>query len=178
MVGAIIFGTIIIVVIIVSLVSVAWTCFSFVGWVPTVKKDLKRILKVINLKPGQTFCELGAGNGRVSFFIGKKFPKSKIIALELALPLFIIGKIREFFYSGNNVTFKLKNLFKQNLSDVDVVYVFGLPSKLNTKLKEKFEKDLKSGAKVVSYVFEVKGLTPKTVNRPQNQDKAIYVYEF
>src|SRR6056297_3585847 len=156
MVGTIILEIVIFIIALIFLVSIIWPCFSLAGWVPTLKKDLKRIAKIVDLKPGQTFCELGAGNGRVSFFIAKKFPKSNIIAIELALPFFIIGKIREIFGSEKNISFKWKNLFKKDLSKVDVVYIFALLKTLYKKLRLKFEKELKSGAKVISYAFKMK----------------------
>jgi len=178
MVGAIILEIIVFVVTLIFLVSIIWPCFSLAGWVPTLKKDLKRIAKIVDLKPGQTFCELGAGNGRVSFYIAKKFPKSKVIAIELALPLFIIGKIKEVFGFSNNISFKWRNLFQQDLSKVDVIYIFALPKPLDTKLREKFEKELKPGSRVVSYAFKMKSVEPKLVHKPKNQNKSIYVYEF
>jgi len=49
------------------------------------------------------------------------------------------------------------DMFKIPLADADVVYIFQWPS-VNAKLAKKFGKELRPGAFVVSYMWEVPGL--------------------
>ena len=161
----------------VSLATMFWGNFSFAPWLPSKRGDLKRIFKLANLKSGEVFYDLGCGDGRIVFYAHRNF-QVKSIGIEIALPLFLVCKIRQIFYPGKDIVFKYKNLFKQDLSDADLVYVFSLPKVLEKKLKQKLEKELKSGARVISYCFFIKGLKPKIVDRPEQKVNPIYLYQF
>lgn len=151
---------------------------SIAPWVPCRKKDLERINRLADLKPGQVFCELGCGDGRVSRYIAKKNPESKVIGIELSIPVFIFTKIISIFNNPSNLKIKFGDAFKEDLSKVDVVYTFALVKSINGKLKNKFEKEMKKGAKVLSYVFSIKDWKGKQiVNKPDKKSLSIYIYE-
>ena len=154
-----------------------WAILSLAPWVPSREKDLKRIFKIADLKPNETFYDLGCGDGRIIFYANRNF-QVKSIGIELALPLFLICKIRQIFHSNKNILFKHKSLFKEDLSKADVIYVFALPKTLEKKLKQKLEKELKPRARVISYCFSIKGLKPKFVDKPNKKDNSIYLYQF
>ena len=158
-------------------ITILWATLSLAPWVPSRKKDLERIFKVAELKPGEVFYDLGCGNGRIIFYASKNF-HIKSIGIYLALPLFLTCKIRQFFHPKKDIIFKYKSLFKEDLSKADVIYVFGLPNSLEKKLKQKLEKELKSGARVIPYCFSIKGLKPKIVDKPNKKDNSIYLYQF
>jgi len=63
------------------------------------------------------------------------------------------------------------DMFKFDVSDADVVYIFQWPS-VNARLAEKLKRELKPGACVVSYMWEVPGL--RLVAR--NPELRVYVY--
>lgn len=158
------------------LLSIGYTGLSLAPWVPSRKKDLKRIFRLADLKPGETFYDLGCGNGRLTIYAAKNF-QARAIGLELALPLYFVCMIRKLFNRDKNLHFKLKNLFKEKLFDADVIYIFGMPNKLKTKLKEKLEAELKPGAKVITYAFPFKEWTPVKIDKPTENDISIYLYK-
>ncbi|MFA6551264.1 MAG: SAM-dependent methyltransferase [Patescibacteria group bacterium] len=157
------------------LFTYAWAAFSFAPWVPCWHKDLARIFKLAQLKTGEIFYDLGCGNGKTVIYAADKF-KAKAIGVEFALPLYFICRIRQIAGGKNNVVFKWKNLFNENLADADVVYFFGVPDSIKLKLKEKLERELKPGARVISYVFSVPGWTPAVVDKPTPDAADIYLY--
>lgn len=156
--------------------TIAMAFLSLAPWLPARKKDLKRIFKLADLKPGEIFYDLGCGDGKIVIYAAKHY-SAKAIGIELALPLYLICKIRQLFNYKKNITIKFKNLFQENLRDANVVYVFGMKSKLKNKLKQKLEKELKQGARVISYSFPIKGWTPKIIDKPTERDLKIYLYE-
>ena len=149
---------------------------SLAPWVPSWSKDLPRIFELVDLQPGQVFYDLGCGNGKTVLYANKKY-KAKAIGLEIALPLYLVCKVRQLFNWDKDLKFKYKNLFKEDLSKADVVFVFGMPDTIKHKLKNKLEKNLKKGAKVISYVFAVKGWEPVKISKDENKQIPIYLYQ-
>ncbi len=168
---------ILVISLIILVARLVFTIRSFAPWVPAFTKDIPRIFRVANLQPGEVFYDLGCGDGRVVVYAGKHF-QGEAIGIELLFPLFVVCKIRQFFSGSKNVKFKNKNLFHENLSRANVVYVFGIPGTLAYKVKEKFEKELMPGARVVSYAFKIQGLIPELVDKPSPKDNSIYRYRF
>ncbi len=167
---------IILIAICLSFLNAVWAANSLAPWVPSKKRDLQRIFKLAALKPNETFYDSGCGNGKVVFYACKNFPV-KAVGLEIFLPLFLICKIRQFFHRGANLTFKYKNLFKEDLSAADVVYVFGMPRAIKNKLKQKLERELKPGSRVISYTFPITGWVPEIIDKPNKGKLSIYLYK-
>jgi len=167
---------IIVLLLIVLLFPFALASLSLAPWVPTRKKDLKRIREISDLKPNEIFFELGSGTGILSFYLSKHFPDSKIVGIELAYPLYLFCRIKKIFYKNKNLTFKLRNIYKTNLSNTDAIYYFSKGSNEIIKLKEKFEKELRPGTKIISYAFPIPEWKPIKVSKPTKKDISIYLY--
>lgn len=167
--------TIFLFLVLIIIATAALAGISFAPWVPAWKKDLPRIMRLADLQPGQTFYELGCGDGKVVFYAARNFD-AQVIGLEISLILFGICKLKQLFYKNKNLAIKYKNLFKQNLRDADVVYFFGMPDKISQKLRKKLDAELRPGTKVISYAFEVSGWSPVAVDKPRPNDVSIYLY--
>lgn len=166
---------ILIIVILIFLISSSIAALSFAPWVPAWKKDLPRIFKLADLQPGQTFYDLGCGDGRTVVYANKNF-QAKAIGLEISIFYFLLSKFRQFFNKDKNLIIKFKNLFKQDLSDADVIYFYGMPRNIKDKLKQKLEKELKPGTKIISYAFDVPGWQPVKVDDLKERVK-VYLYK-
>lgn len=171
-----ILGAIFLLAILVFSANIIFSVLSFAPWVPCRNRDLKRIFKLADLKEGQTFYDLGCGNGRVVVYASDNF-KAKAVGLEISLPMYLICRLRQILKPRVNLEFRFKNLFKENLSTADVVYFFGMPETINKKLSAKLKQELKPGAKVISYSFSLIGWTPKIVDKPTPNDLKVYLYE-
>ena len=156
-------------------ISVIFSVLSFAPWVPTRNRDLKRIFKLADLKPGQIFYELGAGDGRLAVYAAKIY-NVRAIGLEISLPFYLICKLRQLLNFNSNLKFKFKNLFKENLASADVVYFFGMPESINKRLVEKLKQELRPGTKIISYCFSLSGWTPRIIDKPGEKDLQIYLY--
>ena len=152
---------------------------SFAPFVPCKKKELPRIFEVIALKNNEIFYDLGCGDGRVVFYAAQNFPV-QAIGIEMSFLFFLYCWVKRIFSSDkSNIIFKLKNLFYEDLSKADAIYVYGMPKVLEEKLRYKLEKELKKGARVIAYGFPIKGLKPESIRRPdENHKKSIYLYRF
>lgn len=152
--------------------SYAYAGWKFAPWVPSYKKDLDRALKLAELKAGETFVDLGCGDGRVVIEAAERFG-ADAIGYEIAIPMILVCLLRK---RRERVRFVFKSLFAADLSKADVVYLFGTPPTLRGKLTAKLERELKPGARVISYVFTLDGWTPKAVDRPGPKSLPIHLY--
>ncbi|NTW22564.1 hypothetical protein HGA34_03425 [Candidatus Falkowbacteria bacterium] len=160
----------------IPLLSVAAASLSLIVWVPTRKHDLPRILELAELKPGDRFIDLGCGTGTVPRYAAANC-QADIYGIELALPFYFWCLTTQFFGGRRNINYLWGDLFKHSLAGYDVVYVFGIPDKLKSKLRPKLERELKAGARVISYAFAIEGWTPDKISRPEPQKASIYLYK-
>lgn len=158
--------------------SLFYAWLSLAPWVPSNLSDRKRIHDIADLKSGQIFFEMGCGNGRVCSYIARKNPSAKVIGIELAFLFYVFTKIRTFLFGPKNLKIIFGDALKYDISDVDVLYVYGLTDSVNNKIKQKIEAEMKPGAKFISYVFPIKEWGGKqTVYKPHSKEFAIHVYE-
>ena len=79
-----------------------------------------------------------------------------------------MGKIK-------NLDFRCQDMFEQDLSGADVVYLFLLPRALQ-KLDQKLKKEAKKGTLVISHGFELVGWNYSLVTRIPNHVFDTFVY--
>lgn len=166
-------------VIIVLLVlggSAIYAWFSLAPWVPTNLSDLKKINAIAHLKKGQTFVELGCGNGRVCGFIAKHNPEASVVGVELAFVMYLITRIRVALFGPRNLRVVFGDALKYDISDADVLYVYGLTKTVNARLKSKILHEMKSGAVFISYVFALKKWPGKSQTYTGKRNFNIHVY--
>lgn len=158
----------------IFLFSLAYAAANGAPWVPTWKKDFKRIERLLDLKDGETFIELGCGNGRVCRDLAIKH-NVKIIGIELSLLQFLVAWIQTKLSGLKNITIKFGNAFNQDLMKVDALYMFLMPETY-AKIRPKLEKELKPGARVVTYVWPIAGWEADEVDEIEGSQK-IYLYK-
>jgi len=156
--------------------NLIFSVLSFAPWVPSRSSDLKRIFKLADLRPGKIFYDLGCGNGRLVIYAANNF-KVKAVGLEISIPFYLICKLRQALNKQSDIEFKFRNLYKENLSSADVVYFFGMPHVLNEKFCLKLKTELKPGAKIISYSFKLHDWVPKIIDKPNQKDLPVYLYE-
>jgi len=159
-------------ILILLVASSAYAANQGAPWVPTKKKDVERFLNFVDMKPGEKLYELGCGDARLAIAAAKKFGVN-VVGVELSIPQVIAAIIRNWL-SKTQVKIKWANLFKINLSDADIIYLFLLPEPY-AKLKPKLERELKPGTRVVSYVWPIEGWKEEKVDAVEGKLK-LYLY--
>lgn len=154
----------------VMLVSMLIAAFSFAPWAPSHNMHLKRALNLAQLKVGEQFYDLGCGDGRVVICAAKEF-NAEAIGIEYALPLYIAAKIRVKLSGAKNAHIVFGDLFRLDLSNADVIYVYGMPNALEHKLRTKLETECKPGTRIVSFMFEIRGWKPISVDHAKGRWK-------
>lgn len=159
------------------LISFAIAGKSIAPWIPCFSRDLERINNLADLKSGDRFMEIGCGDGRVSRFIAYKNPSLEVFGIEYFFPLYLYTYLRTKLFGSKNIHILYGNALKYPLHDFNVVYVFGMQNSLAGALLKKFQSDLRSGTKVLSYVFEINGLGDDFyIDSPGGGSPSIYIY--
>ena len=128
-----------------------------VVYVPTPEEEIRTALQKVNLKPGETFVELGCGDGRNLNIAASEFG-AKCIGYELNHERAEQAKENT---RGLPVTIKEESFMNaaQDIAKADCVYVYLLQS-VNQTVKPLLEENLKHGARVISRHFTFDGWTP------------------
>lgn len=143
-------------------------------WIPTDKKTIERFLKLADIKEKEKVYDLGCGDGRVIFASAQKGAVTE--GFEIALFPFLLANIIKIFKKERkNIKILYRDMMKTNLSDADVVYFFLMPTTY-PKIKEKLEKEMKKGSRVVAFVWPIEGWIPLKVDKKEKSSD-LYLYE-
>jgi len=151
-------------------------------YVPTPPQVIRQMLVLAELRPGEVFFDLGAGDGRAVVMAAKDFG-ARAVGVELREDL--VKRALSTVYEQrlqNRVTIVNGDLFNVDLTSADVVFLY-LTTSANEKVKPKLEAELKHGVRVVSHDYEIVGWKPiKVENFCENRtlgypSHTIYLYK-
>jgi len=156
-----------------------------VPFVSVPSKVLEDIEKALNLKDDSVVYDLGCGDGKVLFYLAKKYSKAKYIGIENSLFPLILAHVRNWWYKKvnkiNNIEIIRGDFFDTDLSKATHIFTYLFP-KVMDDLLPKLYTELKPGACLVSASFQFTGKKEKEVidlKRGKYQlAKKIYIYEF
>ncbi len=145
----IVLGGFVIGILLLLCVSVA---FLRIPPVPTRRKEEEIIFELAQLQPGETFYDLGAGDGRLVQVAFKKY-RAHACGWEINIPVWFVAWLQ----SGGKV--RLGSLWTAPVHKADVVVTFLMPSVMGRVEREIWPK-LKPGARLISNAFPLPGVTP------------------
>ncbi|MFZ6015074.1 MAG: hypothetical protein ACOYUZ_01830 [Patescibacteria group bacterium] len=159
--------------------SLALAGKSIAPFFPMRIKDLKRIHEESDLKAGDSFYEIGCGDGRVCRYMAINNPEAQITGIEYAWPLYLFCRASNIIKPVKNLQIKFGNALKNDFTDAKVIYLYGMTKTLNQKIIPKLSREVGTGTKLISYVFSVdKWEGEQKTNKPEPTDLPIYIYYF
>lgn len=121
-------------------------------FVPSTKKVSEKMIALANIKKGDIVYDLGSGDGRL-LFLAVKEGAGKAIGFEINPYLVLYTWIKILLSPDkNHLGVMLKNFWRADLRNADVVFVYLLPWRMEA-LAKKLIKELKPGARIVSNSF-------------------------
>jgi predicted RNA methylase len=140
------------------------------------------MLALSDLKAGEVFFDLGAGDGRSVVMAAKDFG-ARAVGVELREDLVkkALGSVYEQGLQ-DRVTIVNGDMFSVDLSSADVIFLY-LTTSANEKVRPKLDTELKRGVRVVSHDYEIVGWKPvKVENFCENQtlgypSHTLYLYK-
>ena len=137
-------------------------------YLPTLQPRTNDALDLLDLKPGQTFLELGCGDGRVLRAAAKQGIRG--IGYELNPLLVLCAKVVNFRYR-KIVTVRWKNYWHVVLPPADGIYVF-LLHRFMERLNTKVIQEQQGSVRLVSFAFPIPS---RNANREKN---GLFLYEY
>jgi len=163
----------ILLIIFVILLSLLVTFFTGAIWSPTPMKTVRRMLQMAWVKPGEKVYDLGSGDGRIAIAAAREFGATSV-GIEVNPLLVLLAKLKV-ASAGLRDAVKIVrgNLYDHSFRDADVVAIYLSPQG-NKRLREKLERELKDGARVVSHRWQFKGWEPVKVD----EKRKVYLYKW
>jgi predicted nicotinamide N-methyase len=140
-------------------------------WQPSEIEAIRKMLEMAEVKPGEQLFDLGSGDGRVLITAAGEFG-AQATGIEINPFLVLYSRLRIWLNRlGGRVKVIRADMFKENLGTADVVVIFQR-EETNERLKNKLVKEMKKGARLVSYVWKMKDWEPEK----SDSDAQIYIY--
>ncbi len=136
---------------------------------PISKEKIEKAIELVKLQSGEKIVDLGSGDGRILIACAKK--GGRAVGFEIN-PFLVWKANRNIKKAGleNLAQAKWRNFWWQGLSSFDIVFVYGI-GHIMRGLEKKLQKELKPGAKVVSFIFQFPNW------QPQIGENGIYIYQ-
>jgi SAM-dependent methyltransferase len=143
-------GTLIFAIVYVIVGTLALGGISAAPWLPTKRRQLRRVTESVPLKQGAKVYDLGCGDGAVLFSLAEKRPDIRAVGYEIAFLPLVIGLLRKVRAgaAGKPVSFRCRDFFGAKFGDADVVFVF-LFRESYPRVMAKLAKELRDDALVV-----------------------------
>lgn len=156
---------------VVCLISFVFVLVVFFGapYLPTLNRQAKIALELLDLKPGETLLELGSGDGRMLKAAAQK--DLYAIGYEINPFLVIISLIYTWKYRSK-VRIIWGSYWSKPWPEADGIYVF-LISNFMKKLDKKLMQYSKKSIKIASFAFKIPGKKPVT----EKEGVFLYIYK-
>lgn len=168
-----IFLLLLLVVEVVWFVSALQSIIGGAPFVPLNRARARQVWEAAELKAGEKVYELGCGDARHLIDACRRYG---VIGVGIDIswwPLLLAWLKSRLRGMGGQIKLICGNIHQVDLSGADVVYLY-LGQRLSDALRPKLERELKSGARVISAQFPITGWTPSKV--VGDAKRSIYVY--
>lgn len=148
-------------------------------YVPTPLSVVRKMLELAKAGVDDVVYDLGCGDGRILFTAVEEFDVRKAVGIELNSSMYesVRRKVERKGVHGRIEVIN-GNFFLADLSEASLVTLY-LTTSGNAKLRPKFERELRGGARVVSHDFPVQGWTavkPSSSDHYKISSHRLYLY--
>lgn len=152
-----------------------WWSWSHAPWQPTPDGEWPRVVAALALQPGERFCDLGAGDGRMVLAV-RRLTGADCTGIEAAPGMFVMGWLRLALQGDAATRMRFGDLYRADLAPYDVLYVWGTAYSVSQpRFGALAAAATARGARVVSYHHAIHGLQPTRTD--DAGQRPLYVYE-
>lgn len=144
-------------------------------FIPLEPDVVERIVQMAEMKKGDTFYDLGSGDGRL--VIAAAMKGAKAIGIETdALRVFYSRIWIRLLRLEKHAKIIHGDIFKQDYSHATVVHTY-LLQETNNRLQGKLDKELKKGTRIVSSAFTFDRFKLQEINHKGTPYGPLYLYK-
>jgi len=161
-----------------AVITIVWyTIRNGISPMPTGLRVQRAIFDVLqNIDPDGVVVELGSGWGTLASGIARRFPSCRVTAFENSPVPYLFSQFSQCVMPVTNLVIERRDFYGISLTDADVVICY-LYSGAMERLREKFERELRSGTWVISHTFAVPAWTPNEVVEARDlYHTKVYIY--
>lgn len=137
-------------------------------YVPTLSRQKKTALDMLDLKPGQILYELGSGDGRILKAAAERGIKT--VGIELN-PLLVLVSYIITIKQRKNVRIIWGNFWKKDIKEADGIFVF-LLDKYMVRLDKKIKDEHTKTVKLASYAFAI------PAKKAAKEHNGVFLYKY
>lgn len=167
------------VLIIIIIIPTLIALITGAPWVPTPKDRVGKMLELAKIKKGEKVFDLGCGDGRLVHLASIEHG-ANATGFEFSPLIFVMATLLRpsYWLKGSRARICFKNFYRVDLKEADVIVTYLLPHAMR-RVQKKCEKELKKGARVISYAFPITDWTPihRQKRNRKKQYGPIWVYE-
>lgn len=144
--------------------------FRGAPFIATDKRKVQRIVALVKPKAGERAADLGSGDGRLVIALAQQGIEVHGYEVNPLLVAWSRYRIRRAGLAERAFIHQ-QSYWHIPLADFDVITMFGAGGKMMVRLAEKFMRESKPGARLVSNGYELPSLTPTI------RDRSLYLYQ-
>jgi len=118
---------------------------------PTPRTIAAEAVKLVDLQKDEVFYDLGCGTGEALIEASKLSEHVKGVEIEPVR--WFIAKLR-----ARKAKVILGNLFKQDISDADVIFIFQYEGRINNRIVKKIKAETRNETRVISYLHPIENM--------------------
>ena len=156
----------------VAVLVAAWLYGPDVCYAPTPRETARLMLTMAKAGPGTTVFDLGSGDGRLLIMAARDFG-ARAVGIEINPLRWLLGQVLITWYRvRGRVEIRRGSFFDLDLSEADIVACYLAPEAIR-KLTPRLNRELKPGARVVSYRFPFFDLALLA----ENKEAKVFLYK-
>lgn len=156
--------------------SLYWTTFrTQVPFYPSMPIVWQQVLTLIPQYQSMRIIDIGSGLGDMSMHIAEKRPDCFVDGVEVAPLPWLVSVVRSRLKSSK-VNFRLGDYHALDFADYDLVFAYLSPAAM-ADLWQKAQAQMRPGALLVSYEFEINGVEPTQLIPLGDHKKMLYVWK-
>jgi hypothetical protein len=159
-----------------ALIFVYWFFYPIISapFHPSSNEDILKMFSLAKLDRKDKFIDLGSGDGRAVLAASRVCDYAVGVEHNPFLNLF--ARFMAIISANGELKFKNKNLWKEDLGEYDVIFIYLLPTYMK-KLKLKLERECKPGTRIVTNSFPLDGWKAARKQAAKSGNKHYYLYE-